>query len=307
MASQVDEEALENFRVNEEGLRDLDSIVRRHCETVKYYVYKGSELGGYDTENVEVLLRERNGPESRLQSVKLHATGAQTLTFHVDFDETVVISGECEDRARLVLLTTEAKAVIKDRMKGRTLQQSTILTIIGLIFLVVGYIGFEQFQNSYVNQHNAEQLSRTNRVDAPYARELKAVTPSNQKLLAEAISALSQHNLNAEVGVLLQQQVGELRQGLVSTEEEQAFNAITYSASPWWSNSYWLVLAVAIATAAIAVGIGYLTVPSSQSVFLIGDENRRQERAAKRRERIIWGVGATFILGVLSGLVSSLH
>ena len=119
MAAQIDEMALENFIASEDDFRDLDSIIRRHCESVRYYVYKGSVLGGYDTNDVEDLLTERNGVESRIASVALHAAGEDALKFNVEFDGLVVIKGECEDRARLVLLTTEARAVIRNRMKGR--------------------------------------------------------------------------------------------------------------------------------------------------------------------------------------------
>jgi hypothetical protein len=116
MASQIDEMVLENFRVGEDGFRDLDSIVRRRCDTVKYYIYRGSALGGYDTGDVEDLLKERNGAETRIRSVSLHASGPEALRFNVAFDSIVVITGECGDTARLALLRTEARAVIQDRM-----------------------------------------------------------------------------------------------------------------------------------------------------------------------------------------------
>ena len=71
MAGQIDEEVLDIFIVGEDDFRDLDAIVRRHCEAVRYFVYRGSTLGGYDTDNVGVLLKERNGSEAKIDSVML--------------------------------------------------------------------------------------------------------------------------------------------------------------------------------------------------------------------------------------------
>jgi hypothetical protein len=286
MTAQIDELVLDNFKVSESDFRDMDSIVRRHCKTVKYYVYKGSTLGGYDTDDIDDLLGERNGIETRIVSVRLHATGPEALKFNVDFDDTVGINGECEDRARLVLLATEARAVIQDRMKVKAPKRKTILQVLAVMFFFLGYFGFQQYQNNYVNELRAEQAAQAGRLTAPYQRELAAAAPSNQKLLSQALNALSKQ--------------------IISDRESQVTSPI-YSAPPWWSGSYWLVIAVSGAAAAIAVGIGYITIPSSGSVFLIGDEQRRQEQSDKRREHIRWGILVALVVGVASGFISSLR
>ena len=97
MAGQIDEEVLKNFRVGEGDFKDLDSIVRRHCQVVKYYVYRGSTLGGNDTDDVEVLLRERNGAEMG-KSVTLRAPDrmglSSTWTFTIRWASTVSVKIE---------------------------------------------------------------------------------------------------------------------------------------------------------------------------------------------------------------------
>jgi hypothetical protein len=301
MAAQIDEVVLDSFRVDEDDFRDMDSIVRQHCETVKYYVYIKGAQGGYDTDNVARLLKERNGIETRIMSVRLHATGAEGLRFNVEFDDTVRINAECDDRYRLVLLTTETRAVIKDRMKGRTPKRQVILQAVAVIFFILGYFGFQQFQSNYANRFDAEQLSQSNRLTAPYLRELKAATPSSQELLAQAVNALSKKNLNAEISFLVGQQIAQLQQQVITNKESQV--AKPYSSLPSWASSFWLTVAAAGATAAMAVGIGYLTLPSSQSVFLIGDEKYKQERADKRRENIKWSVIAAFVVSLATGII----
>jgi hypothetical protein len=299
MAGQIDEEVLGNFIVSEDDFKDLDAIVRRHCETVRYYVYKGSALGGYDMDDVEVLLKERNGSGTKIESVMLHATGSDGLKFNVDFHDNVGINGECADRASLVLLATETRGLIRDRMKGVTPQRRNILYAVAAIFFFVGYLAFQQYQISYANSFNATQTTKTNRADAAYRQKENAAIVPTQTLLSQAVNALSKHDLSAEVGVLLQQQIEQWRQQIIFNEEP----TIAPLRPPSWSISYWLAVAVGCATAAAAVGIvGYLVLPSSGSVFLIGDEKRRQERAKQLRANIKWVIIAGIIVSVVSGL-----
>src|ERR1017187_1067699 len=202
MAGQIDEEVSHNFIVSEDDFKDLDAIVRRHCDTVRYYVYKGSILGGYDTDDVEVLLEERNGSGTKIRSVILQATGSDGLKFNVDFQEVVGINGESEDRASLVLLATEARGLIRDRMKGVTPQRRNILYAVAAIFFFVGYLAFQQYQISYANSFNAAQTTKTNRADTAFRQKENAAIVPTQTLLSQAVDALSKHNINAEISVL---------------------------------------------------------------------------------------------------------
>lgn len=305
MNSRIDEMVLETFRVDEGGFRDIDSIVRQHCDTVSYYIHRDT-LGGYDTADVDELLKERNGSETRITAVMIHASGAEELKFNVNFNvdgiDMVTIDGECEDRARLTSLAIEARAVIKDRMQGARLSRRRILYGVAVAFFILGYFGFEAFQNSYANKIEAEQLVEANRIGAPTER---ALIQANQRLLTQAMSALSKHDLNAEVSILVQEQVTQLQEQVSTTTGSQNV-APLLPVAPWWSNSYWLVLAVASTAAVAAVGTGYLAIASDRSVFLIGSEKTRQERGDRRREFIRKGIGGAVIVTVLSTLILNL-
>ena len=313
MTFQVADMVLENFRISEEDLRDLDSVVRRHCQTVKYYVHKGSSLGDYDTADVEDVVNDRNGAETRIESILLHATGADGLNFNAEFDDLAGINGECADRARLVLLATDVRSVIRDRMKGGTPKRKTILQGIAVVFLICGYLGFQQIQNSYANNVTARYQAQVSQSSAATSqKQANAAILSTQSLLSQANTALSIHDLNAEVNFLVEQQISQLHQELAADKSMASLTSSSDTSSdsgtpPSWSTSGWLTLAVACAIAAIAVSFGYLVLPSSKSVFLIGDEKRRQERANNRRTQLRWTVGAGFIVSILSGLLLSLH
>ena len=305
MAGQIDEDVLDIFIASEDDFKDLDAIVHRHCQTVRYYVYRGSALGGYDTDDVEVLLKERNGSGTKIESVMLHATGSDGLKFNVDFQDVVGINGQSEDRASLVLLATEARGLIQDRMKGVTPQRRNILYAVAAIFFFVGYLVFQQYQISSANSFNAAQTTKTNRAEAVYRKKENAAIVPTQTLLSQAESALSKHNLSAEIGVLLQQQVQQWRQQIIFNAEP----IIPSQDPPSWSTSYWLAVAVGCATAAAAIGVvRYIVLPGSGSVFLIGDERRRQERSKQLRANIKWVIIAGSIVSVVTGFIlSHLH
>jgi hypothetical protein len=269
----------------------------------KVLCLQGKHLGGYDTDDVEVLLKERNGSGARIESVLLHATRSDGLKFNVNFEDGVSINGESDDRASLVLLATETRGLIQDRMKGVTPQRRNILYAIAVVFFLVGYLAFQQYQISYANNFSTAQTSKTNRADAAYRQKENAAIVPTQTLLSQAENALSKHDLSAEIGVLLQQQIQQWRQQIIYTAEP-----VTPSQNPpSWSTSYWLAFAVGCAVAAAAAGVvRYLVLPGSGSVFLIGDEKRRQKRAKKRRTLIIKGIGLTLIVGIAASLLASL-
>jgi hypothetical protein len=302
VAGQIDEEVLETFRVNEDDLKDLDSIVRRHCQTVKYYVYRGSALGGYDTDDMEVVLKERNGSEAKIESVMLHAIGPDGLKFNVYFQDNLGISGESEDRASLVLLATEARGLILDRMKGGIPQRRNILCAIAIVFFFVGYLIFQQYQISSANRFDAVQAAQGDRITAEYQQQEETAAVPTQALLSQAKSALSKHDMSAEMTVLLQQQIQQWSQEIITNEEP----VLPASDPPSWSTSYWLAVTVGLGTTLVAVSIfGYLVLPSNRSVFLIGDERRKQERAKQLRANIKWVIIAGIAISVISSFILS--
>jgi hypothetical protein len=176
------------------------------------------------------------------------------------------------------------------------------LYAVAAVFLFLGYLGFQQYQISYANRFDAIQTATSNRANVVFRQKENAATIPTQTLLSQAVNALSKHDFGAEIGVLLQQQIAQWRQQIISREEP----VITYSNPPSWSTSYWLAVAVGCAAAVAAVGVvGYLVLPSNNSVFLIGDEKRRQERAKQLRANVKWVIIGGIIVSVISGFILS--
>jgi len=193
-------------------------------------------------------------------------------------------------------------------MKGRTPRRKAILQVIAVVFFILSYLGFQQIQTSASNRFNAAQLAQASQSDTATRQELASTIASTQRVLSQATSALSRHDHNAEVDFLVQQQIQQLRQQISSDKGSMASIGETPGNQdpPGWTTSGWLLLAVASATAAVAVGVGYLVTPSSGSIFLIGDEKRRQDRADRRRTQIIWTIGGGFAVSVVASLFLTL-
>ncbi len=74
MSAQIEERIVERFRLKGEALRDLDAILRQRCQemdpalSLAYNVRRADGLT-YSTNDVEEVLRERNGAETAVISL----------------------------------------------------------------------------------------------------------------------------------------------------------------------------------------------------------------------------------------------
>jgi hypothetical protein len=307
VTGRIDELVLTSFRVDADALRYLDAIVRQHRpniagnSAIKYTVQRNDALE-YDTADVEQIIRERNGTETRIEAIKLQLDEPQSLTFSVDLAGEARIKGVSEDRAQLLQVASDVGRLMRDRMRGKGARRTTILRAAAAVAFVVGYIVFQQIQTAQVNRLNAQYSAQNSKVTAPYLRQMNALNSSDRALLGKGESSVSKSDLKAEVDFLAQQQINQLRQQVISSNENQATQAAKYPSSPWWATSWWLLTAVASICAAFALGVSYLALPGRASVFLIGDEIRRQV-VIERRQRAIWGAGATIAGGVVSSII----
>jgi hypothetical protein len=159
MSASIDDVVLTSFAVDSEGLKDLDSIVRQRCQDmgssckITYKVTRRDSLR-YTTENIEEILKERNGRESRIDSVVLRIQDERDdLKFDVSFDNRIRIIGESENRADLVLLASDIRALIRERMKTRGSISWSARTTIAIATFFLGMFGFMQF-TSIVSNNN---------------------------------------------------------------------------------------------------------------------------------------------------------
>jgi hypothetical protein len=311
MAASIDDIVLTSFVADAEGFRDLDSIVRQRCKeidsgsVIEYKIVRKDSLR-YATEDIEDLLKERNGQETRVESVTMQVkAGPDTdLKFAVRFADDVRIDGECEDRANLVLLASDVRTVVRERMKSRgsTSWRWRMWSAVGAFF--IGMFGFMQFTTTYSNsQLNASdtQLARSSVVQNSVMRKEDTIV---QSVITRYQNQLAGRSSTGQLSFLVQAEVLQL-DNLISQNKQAITTSVSNSyADPWWVNSFFLPFAIGAVLAGLVLGIGYLIYPRTEAVFLVGDEVRRQAKLAQRRERIIWGIGTTFILGVASGVVA---
>jgi hypothetical protein len=185
----------------------------------------------------------------------------------------------------------------------RSMRREVRLFVVGLA-LLVGFVGMTLSGSQYANnfyskfnlEYNHEQITQT--------RELESADNSVQHTINQYESAVKDNNVVEQKNFLTEAALTELRYdltvGIINTS-----TAGQSSNPPWWTNSLWLDTGTGAAFAVIIWAISFLLYPPSGALFLIGDEIKRQARKAQLRERLIWGVGATFVLGIASALVAT--
>jgi hypothetical protein len=311
MPASIDEEVLPSFRVDSEGLRDLDSIIRQRSSeidpdtSVTYEVSRKDTLN-YSTSDVEEIISERNGSETRLQSIKVIAKSgnAGNFNFTVNFNNNLRITGECEDRAKLLLLSSDVKALIRERMRGKILKRSTRTTAVvtGGAIGLIAYLIFSLIAGSHYTQLSEIAANKFERSDKA---ELVTQANNKQTLLKEYNSAIKQHNMQSEIDFLAQVQRNSLKESLPTTfnlgQETFGYTSI----NPWWISSRYLYLAAAFTFAVIALAVSYVFYPNSDATFVIGDEIKRQKQLAQIRDKLIWSVGVAFVIAVVASIAVS--
>lgn len=311
MEASLNEIVLQSFRVDGEGFRDIDSIVRQRCReidpdaSIEYDILRKDSLR-YRTEDIEDLIKERNGDETRIRNVTMTArTGdPRRLKFVVEFSKDIRITGEASDRANLVLLASDVRALVRERMKSRTPLSDRARTIITLIALVLGLAGYFVFSTYYTNNFDARSNRLYSESQALQSKENRAEISSYQAMLRKYQTSIPPASQSAELAFLVQDALLELRTSLAEDQSYQSSYS-TYPQEPWWGNSIYLTAASGILLAGLVGGLSYVFYPKTGATFIIGDEVRREARKARRREHLIWGIGVTFVLGIVSGIIVS--
>lgn len=309
MAASVDDVVLTSFVADSEGLKDLDSIVRQRCQDmgstgdINYKVTRRDSLQ-YTTEDIEEVLKERNGKETHIESVVMQAEVKQTgLKFAVTFDEDVTISGESGNRANLVLLTSDVRALLHDRMKSRGASNSRTRAISAVAAFIVGMFGFMQFTSAYSNNNLNKSQAQYSQSAIVRDKQMRQENADIQGLVTQYRQSPPSGTVDA-LGFLAQAEMLQLR--IVTDQNNQNINTpVDNYNNPWWVDTFFLPFLIGAALSGLVYGIGYLLYPPGGAVFLIGDEIRRQARLAQIRERLVWGIGVSFILGIASGIATT--
>ena len=307
----LNEIVLSSFRVDEEGFRDIDSIVRQRCRemdpdaSVEYCILRKDSLR-YRTEDIEDLIKERNGDETRIRNVTMTARteDPRRLQFVVEFSKDLRITGEASDRANLVLLASDVRALVRERMKSRTAISDRARYAATLIALLLGCAGYFVFSTSYTNNFNTKSNQLYNRSQAAQGKENLGEISSYKAMLRRYGTSIPSASQSAQLAFLVQDSLLVLRTSLAYDQSSQSSYDID-SQEAWWGDSIYLLFASGILLAGLVRGVSYLLYPRTGAAFLIGDEVRREARNARWRERIIWGIGVTFLLGIASGIVVS--
>ena len=178
-------------------------------------------------------------------AMNAHTANPDRLKFEVEFDKSLRITGESNDRASLVLLASDVRALIRERMRGRTPISRRTRSIITSIALVAGLVGYFIFSNVYTNQWST-------RIDREY--QVSQNLYNNKATLRclpiapcwQGIGTWA-HSVRAQMPnwrFWFEHDLFQMRDQLAY---DQAYAAEPRNtAEPWWGNSNYLLLAAGI-------------------------------------------------------------
>jgi len=126
VSGRVSEVISPSYRINENALRDLDAIVRNRCEEIvpspklTYKVTREDNFS-YPTDNVADIINERNTPQTKITSVTLEVSHGDAIELKLQFSlaDGIVIDATAEDRAKLSLLASDLRNLVRDEMGAR--------------------------------------------------------------------------------------------------------------------------------------------------------------------------------------------
>lgn len=312
MAASLDELVLKDFRVDAEGFRNLDSIMRQRCDEadsdlhVEYDVQRADSLR-YTTRDIEDLIRERNGRETRIRTVAARIAGEKSsdLKFEVEFEVNACINGESDDRAKLVLLASDVRSLLREQMRSRRSISSTLRTTLLVAVFFVGYFGStfygDQVSNSYYSKNNFHATQAYRIQD----KRIQGAEAFMQQVASKYRNEIQKRNSAAEQRFLVEAELAQLQYYIVLQSGSSHGQSAPYVDPPWWTGSTLFDFAIGVVLSAIVWVLSNLFYPPAGAIFLIGDEVQRQARKARFRERLVWGIGVTFMLGIASALAAT--
>jgi hypothetical protein len=312
LPASLDEIVLRSFRVDTEALRNLDSIARQRASeiydslSIEYDVLRADSLK-YTTSDIEELIRERNGTETQILSVKLRIGKEKDnrFNFEVTFTQHVKISGESDDRASLILLASDVRSLIREQMRSRRSIGLRTRIIAAVSVGAIACITFMAYGSQYLNSFYAKTNTQYNHLEQADDRNIASAVKSMQQTLSKYQAQAHSNSIASEQKFMSEAEVAQLRYDITNGLSISNPAGLTPN-SPWWADSLPAFLGVWIVISAITWSVSYLIYPPAGAVFLIGDEIRRQAKQTKLRERLVWGIGATFVLGIASALVATM-
>jgi hypothetical protein len=321
----------DGFLLDERRLQRLASTITDRLRkasiqsNVEFDVYR-SDHAKLRTGELKELLSEPNTPASRIERIVLSLSPDEpiqvTLDFEVGRGVSVTLAGQ--DRDLVLLLSGDLKNYIEHEIaKKRSV-------IRHLTSPKAGWLGFLALMALYPFIRDAIP-TEYNRQGKQYEADLAAYEKAAQE--HKDLVTKAQHELNqladdtrTQVQALVPSQGDRegLSEFLVAHIERQLkiedggakLRSLSERAPepPVWHGSnygfnannaigYFGMVAVVIVMIVVQQLVIGLEEPY---LFLIGDEIAEYALRSKRRERILWGVGATLVLGVLSSIIGSI-
>lgn len=304
MSGRVSEVISPSYRINENALRDLDAIVRNRCEEIvpspklTYKVTREDNFS-YPTDNVADIINERNTPQTKITSVTLEVSHGDAIELKLQFSlaDGIVIDATAEDRAKLSLLASDLRNLVRDEMgarggkRGRS--SNLLLRRLPAIPLACGL-----FVVIFLLSAVAYRIYKEPAYSAAEAQYDQQVETELREFDAKAGAAKASNETNVKIDFLIDLFVSARHKAAEGDDSP------VYGPYPWILGRTSFTIGIVIA-GVIGWFVILFVIPNPERLFLFGDQIARQQRRDKRRSQVIWGVLIAFLVGVASSIAAS--
>lgn len=305
MPARVTERVLRSFRLGAEGLKDLDALVRARCQDfvaapeLRYTVVRRDAFS-YVTADVDDILAERNGAETAIREIVLVVDHGDDVRLRLSFgDAGVELDASANDRAKLLLLTSELRSLARDRLRGRgddprSKYVRAFVWPAAMLLSVVVY--------TLLSMRSDDAYERAN---AAFERESRQFEEREREEAQEAVrtarSLLESEDIDSKLNFLIEQARREA-EFYTEVPPYPGDSLLFEEASSSYYTGFTGLMLILGAGAIFAFLASSALSPKPERRFVIGDEVARLARRDKLRENVIWGVLVAFGIGVLSSV-----
>lgn len=315
MTAHLEEQVVGSFRANAEALRDLDAVILKRCQEVDpsisgvKYEIRRRDGWRFETEDIEEVLREPNGDQSAIVSATARVA-ASTITFDlaVAFDKSVTLVIRGDDRARVTLMASDIRILVRDRMRGPTpLPRGWSRWVVALVVASLALFCTVSFYAYNTERFASEQRSALKAYDQVTMAAFEKTSEAQQEEIRQVVDELS---VALDVGSLEDKLDAMIRRDLY-------YEGMSLEPSPTQPpppailqeelglSPFLLFIVIPASAFALTLVLLYLFLPNRPSIFAFGAALQREARIARRRQNIIWGLGASLVLGIVSSILAA--
>lgn len=325
-------QSYDGFAIDERRLRKLVDIIESRLRAAElsndlvFVVYR-SDHAKFATQSLSAVLQEENAPSAKLVGFELSLTPDTPISVRLSFrdDQGASLLVEGEDRDLVFLLYSDVKAYIEAEIQRRPsffryLTTTPVFVLSLFVFMAIfpflsGLLPTEfnrierehdQKMGQYVidkKAHEAildEAKKELRRVKSDTLVSLKDALPAIEMRTSEDVSRVVITNIKRQIDI-------EDAEAKVQAIKDAVPKYLTWKRSDGFKvNTSLTILIYGVLATLILVARYVIGRLEERYLFLIGNEIQAYQLRQSRREKVLWGIGISFVVSVLASIAATL-